>query len=332
MCASVRQKASCASAHSASVSKPLNRARGPSVSKRSLPAIIRRPARSPSWRMSAASTSTKCWCSVSPSSTQMPASRKHTEGFDRSVTRMFPGCMSPWSRLSWKIILQTALTPMALSAALTRGSSASRFRSTSFIDAPRTKSSTSTSADVSAGRGRGKEMSSTLAKFASRRSRLSASRRMSIWLLSVFANSSTATAMLHHRAMGTRRSTQTAAPRMSSRSVATRCRAAGWMTLTATSSPTAPPPGTSLRSVARCTCATQPVPTGSRSTASVAPQSAPRLRARAAAVSSHACAGARSCRWENRSQNAAGNRSSRLDAHWASFTAVGPAVCVAQSM
>ncbi|KAH8050774.1 hypothetical protein JL722_11109 [Aureococcus anophagefferens] len=35
---------------------------------------------------------------------------------------------------------------------------------------------------------------------------------------------------------------------------------------------------------------------------------------------------------ENRSQNAAGNRSSRLDAHWASFTAVGPAVCVAQSM
>ncbi|KAH8092386.1 hypothetical protein JL720_5355 [Aureococcus anophagefferens] len=27
-----------------------------------------------------------------------------------------------------------------------------------------------------------------------------------------------------------------------------------------------------------------------------------------------------------------GNRSSRLDAHWASFTAVGPAVCVAQSM
>ena len=42
------------------------------------PAMRSRPAPSPSWRMSAANTRTKCRCSGGPSSTQMPASRKHT--------------------------------------------------------------------------------------------------------------------------------------------------------------------------------------------------------------------------------------------------------------
>ena len=81
---------------------------------------------------------------------------------------------------------------------------------------------------------------------------------------------------------------------------------------------------------AECTWATQPVPTGAASTSSTSRQSGPSDASRARSVSRHACAGARSCKWAKRSQNARGKRSSRDEAHCASLTAVGPAARVAQ--
>mmetsp|Transcript_14742 Transcript_14742/g.45685 ORF Transcript_14742/g.45685 Transcript_14742/m.45685 type:complete len:330 (+) Transcript_14742:257-1246(+) len=321
------QKRSCASAQSPSVAKP-RAAAVPGSPPR--PAMRSRPAPSPSWRMSAANTRTKCRCSGGPNSTQMPASRKHTAGVSASTTKMLPGWRSPWSRLSWKIILQTASTPIFARALRTRSSTPSGLFRKSRIDGPSTKSSTRTSSEVSAFRGAGKRTFRTRRKFSPRRSRCFASRRMSICAPSVAANSSAAPASENQRVCGARRSAARAHARNSSRSEATRRRAAGCTTLTATASPARPPSATSRRRVARWTWATQPVPTGRGSTSSVRCQSGPSARASARSVSAHACAGASSCRCANRSQNSFGKRSSRLDAHCASLMAVGPAAWVDQ--
>jgi len=177
--------------------------------------------------------------------------------------------------------------------------------------------------------------------------------RMSICAPSVAANSSAAAARLNHLARGISASPARAQARRKSRSEATRRRAAGCTTLTATRSPRRPPFVTSflrtcvfvprspravaatpknktLPRTAECTWATQPVPTGAASTSSTSRQSGPSDASRARSVSRHACAGARSCKWAKRSQNARGKRSSRDEAHCASLTAVGPAARVAQ--
>mmetsp|Transcript_21676 Transcript_21676/g.56567 ORF Transcript_21676/g.56567 Transcript_21676/m.56567 type:complete len:283 (+) Transcript_21676:421-1269(+) len=280
--------------------------------------------------MSAESTLTRWTCSFAPSSTQMPASRKQTAGsrVASRVTRMLPGCRSPCNKLSWKIILQTASTP-TLAKALRRASSTSRLRY-SRIDGPSTKSSTNTSSLTNARRGAGKLTLLWFRKFSRRRSRLSASARMSICAPSVAANSSAAAARLNHLARGISASPARAQARRKSRSEATRRRAAGCTTLTATRSPRRPPFVTSFLRTAECTWATQPVPTGAASTSRTSRQSGPSDASRARSVSRHACAGARSCKWAKRSQNARGKRSSRDEAHCASLTAVGPAARVAQ--
>mmetsp|Transcript_24609 Transcript_24609/g.73874 ORF Transcript_24609/g.73874 Transcript_24609/m.73874 type:complete len:342 (+) Transcript_24609:366-1391(+) len=247
MAARTPQKESWAFTHSSSVSNPL---RSP---PRSRPAIKSRPARSPSCRISAASTLTKCRCSRSPSRTTMPASRKQTRGCSASTTSMLPGWRSPCSRLSWNNILQTALTPTSASLnRVARGASASLRKSR--MDGPSTKSSTSTSALTNASRGRGKSTLSTSAKFARISSSCAASCRMSICAASVPANSRAASSSENHRARGQARSAQCARHRSNSKSAATRFRAAGCTTLTATRSPATPPPATSLRSRALCTC------------------------------------------------------------------------------
>ena len=97
-----------------------------------------------------------------------------------------------------------------------------------------------------------------------------------------------------------------------------------WLSVAATPKNKTPP------RTAECTWATQPVPTGAASTSSTSRQSGPSDASRARSVSRHACAGARSCKWAKRSQNARGKRSSRDEAHCASLTAVGPAARVAQ--
>mmetsp|Transcript_14357 Transcript_14357/g.45275 ORF Transcript_14357/g.45275 Transcript_14357/m.45275 type:complete len:233 (-) Transcript_14357:376-1074(-) len=197
---------------------------------------ISRAAAAPSCRMSAPRTATRCRCLSGPSSTTMPASRRQREAASMS-TNMFPGWRSPWTRLSWKIILQTQSTPRRESAVLVAWSARTRRETTSETGTPGARSSTRTSRDEREGRGRGTLTVGMLAKFSDSFSKFLASCSMSICLSSESPNSSTAAGSESHFADGQHHSTRCAAHRISARSVASIRLAAGWTTLTATASP-----------------------------------------------------------------------------------------------
>mmetsp|Transcript_8183 Transcript_8183/g.11367 ORF Transcript_8183/g.11367 Transcript_8183/m.11367 type:complete len:267 (+) Transcript_8183:313-1113(+) len=221
---------------------------------------ISSPALRPSRMMKAPRTLIMFRWSSWPSSTTMPASRKHIFACPRpsasSTTRILPGCRSPCIKLCTKDISYTALAPMSQIRFFVSSSALRYLR----MGVPRTNVSTSRSSRLRAGNGRGNSTIALSLKSSFSRSRLVSSWRRSICAMSILWNSPSVSRTERYCRRG-KASRQEARKYMRSTSPSTLSRMLGCSTFTATSSPVA-------ASRPRYTWAMQPEPIGRRSSIS----------------------------------------------------------------
>mmetsp|Transcript_14498 Transcript_14498/g.21337 ORF Transcript_14498/g.21337 Transcript_14498/m.21337 type:complete len:246 (-) Transcript_14498:444-1181(-) len=204
--------------------------------------------------------------------------------------------------------------------------------------------------------GCGKKMSWSSSKFSVRRQRFVPSWLRSIWSISTFSNSSMVSRKLRYFSLGNS-SMKLAKLFMMSMSASTLSLILGCSTLTATcvpastffrpfsslfsspafsSSSSSPLPGAGmifcgLLRVPLYTWAMQPLPMGRCSSMCRNFSQSPKAAFNSLEVCFHPCGLVLSCSLTRRFVRAAGNRSSRVLAHWASFIKVGPLFSIAQS-